>query len=135
MAVHTTTAEAGIQRVDGSGSATYHIRPLRGQVLVRLLPLEYQRAGKLHLPDIAVANERGQKTLPRKAIVIAIGQWRTTKQGLSILPDFHPGQRVLVSEYFGTKLTRNFGEEYRLCRIDDVLAVLEETLEAPATKA
>lgn len=134
MAIHTTVAEAGIPPVNGSGSG--RIRPLRGQVLVRLSPFEYQTRGGLHLPDIATTNERGEKQLPRKAIVVAIGPWRTTRDGRhSILPDFQVGQRVLVSEYFGTKLTRRFGDDYRLCRVDDVLAVLEETLEAPPAKA
>lgn len=67
-----------------------------------------------------------EKARPRKGVVIAIGAWRKTKQGFAILPDFQPGDTVLVSEYLGTKMTRNIGEQYRLCRIDDVLAVLTE---------
>lgn len=133
MAVHTETVEARIPGLDGG--RPYRIRPLKGQVLVKLLPHEYRSHGGLVLPDCLPLFLDGEgKKLPRKAIVLAVGQWRTTKQGLSILPDFQPGQRVLVDEYFGTKLTRNIGEEYRLCRVDDVLAVLEETLEAPSVK-
>lgn len=135
MGVHTETVEARVPRIDEPGSRTYKIRPLRGQVLVRLLPPEYNLAGGLVLPDyLPLFEERGDKKLPRKAIVIAVGQWRKTKQGFHILPDFHPGQRVLVSEYFGTKLTRNIGEEYRLCRIDDVLAIVETELTSPEPK-
>jgi len=106
------------------------LKPLRGQVLVRLIPHDLFTKGGLLLPEIATFNERGEKQLPRKAIVVAIGAWRQTKQGFHILPDFHVGQRVLISEYFGTKLTRGFSEHLRLCRIDDVLAVLEEELSA-----
>ncbi len=129
MAVHTETAQTGVPTSDER--RPYRVKPLKGQVLVRLFPHELSTRGGLILPDIALFNERGEKQLPRKAIVVAVGQWRQTNQGYSILPDFAPGQRVLVSEYFGTKLTRNMGEEYRLCRIDDVLAVLEEELTAP----
>lgn len=112
------------------------IKPLKGQVLVRLIPPEYNSAGGLVLPQcIPLFAEDDEKKLPRKGVVIAVGQWRQTKQGFHILPDFHPGQRVLVDEYFGTKLTRGIGEEFRLCRIDDVLAVIEEELTAPAPKA
>lgn len=67
-----------------------------------------------------------EKAWPRKGKVLAIGAWRTTKAGFAILPDFKPGDTVLVNEYLGTKLTRNIGETYRLCRVDDVLAVLTE---------
>lgn len=77
------------------------------------------------LPDGYTGNERGEKALPRKALVMAIGPWRKTKQGFAVLPDIKIGDRVLASEYLGTKLTRNIGENLRLCRIDDVLAVLE----------
>lgn len=100
------------------------IRPLTNQVLIRLLPLNPLTDGGLHLPDIAQTAAQGEKARPRKGLVIAIGPWRTGKKGLAILPDFQPGQTVLVSEYTGTKLTRDLGENYRICRVDDVLAIL-----------
>ena len=100
------------------------IKPLRNQVLIRLLPPEYEG---LIFHDLE-HSERGAKLMGRKGVVVAVGKWRTTKQGLSILPDFHPGQRVWLNEYTATKLTRDIGENYRLCKIDDVLAVCEETL-------
>lgn len=101
-----------------------NVRPLTGQVLVRILPDEYEGL-IFHDPTLA---ERGEKSPPRKAVVLAVGPWRKTKQGFSVLPDIHVGQRVLVSEYVGTKLTRNLGENLRLMRVEDVLAVYEETL-------
>ena len=103
------------------------IKPLTGQVLLRLLPTEAFSDGGLMLPDIYTGNEPGKKALPRKALVIAIGPWKKTKQGFALLPEIKVGEQVLVSEYLGTKLTRNIGENLRLCRIDDVLAILEET--------
>ena len=101
------------------------IKPLTGQVLLQVLPPESNTAGGLILPDIAQLTARGEKALPRKAVVMAIGPWKKTKQGFAVLPDIKLGDKVLVSEYLGTKLTRNIGENLRLCRIDDVLAVLE----------
>jgi chaperonin GroES len=103
------------------------IRPMQGQVLVRLMPPDYWNPVGLHIPESAQLAPRGEKAYPRKASVVAIGPWRKTKQGYAVLPDFHPGQTVICNEYLGTKLTRNIGEQYRLCRIDDVLAVCEET--------
>lgn len=102
------------------------IRPLTGQVLIRLLPQDTFTDGGLVLPDVAKESPQGKKRQPRKGLVIAVGKWRKTKQGFSILPEIHAGQRVLVSEYLGTKLTRHIGEHLRLCRIDDVLAILTE---------
>jgi chaperonin GroES len=100
------------------------IRPLTGHCLIRILPPDEKTSSGLWLAD--VAQERGEKARPRKGFVIACGPWKTTKQGYAILPDFRPGDTVLLSEYIGTKLTRAIGENLRLCRVDDVLAVVEE---------
>jgi co-chaperonin GroES (HSP10) len=102
------------------------VRPLRGQVLVRLLPQDFHTNGGLHLPELFA--EDNEKAMPRKGVVVSIGSWRKTKDGHSILPDFRPGSRVLFNEYAGKRLTRDFGENYRMCKIDDLLAVLEEEL-------
>ena len=107
-----------------------NIKPLKNQVLVRLLPREAFTDSGLVLPDIAQESPKGEKRKPRKALVVAIGNWRTTKQGFSILPDFHVGQRVLINTYAGTALDRGISEHLRLCRIDDVLAVCEEATPA-----
>jgi len=101
------------------------LKPLKNQVLISLLPQDTTTAGGLFLPDVAQEASKGEKAYPRKGIVIAIGAWRQTKAGFAILPDFKPGDTVLVNEYLGTKLTRNIGENYRLCLVDDVLAVCD----------
>lgn len=67
---------------------------------------------------------RGEKPQPRKGTVIAVGPWKKTKQGFAVLPDFKPGETVLLNEHAGTKLTRDLGENYRICRVDDVLCLL-----------
>lgn len=108
------------------------LKPLKNQVLISLLPPESKTAAGLFLPDCAQLAPAFEKAWPRKGTVLAIGPWRTTKAGFAILPDFKPGDTVLVNEYLGTKLTRNIGEQYRLCRVDDVLAVLTENGETAA---
>lgn len=102
------------------------IRPLTNQCLIRILPPDDKTQGGLLLPDIAQGSPQGEKARPRRGLVIAVGPWKTTKQGFSILPDFRPGDTVLLSEYIGTKLTRAIGENLRLCRVNDVLAVIAE---------
>lgn len=108
------------------------LRPLKNQVLISLLPLE-ANAGSIFLPDVAREDPLGQKHRPRKGVVVAIGEWRKTKAGFAILPDFQPGDTVLISDYSGAKLTRNIGENYRLCRVEDVLAVVTKNGDSQAT--
>lgn len=102
------------------------IRPLTNQVLVRLLPLNPVTDGGLHLPDIAQTAAQGEKARPRKGVVIAIGPWRTGKKGLAILPDVRINDTVLVSEYTGVKCSRGIGENLRIVKLEDVLAVIED---------
>lgn len=104
-----------------------NIRPFRNQVLIAVLPPDSKTDGGLFLPDVAQFAERGEKPRPRRGTVLAIGAWRTTKQGLAILPDFRPGDQVIISEHSGTKLTRTIGENLRLCNVEDVLAKVDET--------
>lgn len=101
------------------------IRPLPGQVLVRALPPEDKTYGGLFLPDIAHDPAVGDKAKPFKALVLAIGPWKKTKQGFGILPEFGIGHTVLCTPYAGVKLGRHLGERMQLVRSEDVLAVVE----------
>lgn len=101
------------------------IRPLTNQALIEVLPNETQTHSGLFIPDQAKAGERGEKKAPFKGLVVAVGKWKTTRLGFSVLPEIQPGQKVLCSAYSGQALTRNIGERYRLVRVDDVLAVID----------
>lgn len=101
------------------------IRPLQGQVLIRLLPNPPESFGGIVLPDVAFDRSPEDKHKPRFGLVIACGPWKKTKSGFAILPEIKPGDEVLVSEYRGTKLTREIGETLRICRLEDVLALIE----------
>lgn len=102
-----------------------NIKPLTGQILVRALPPEDRTASGLLLPESAQVADRGEKARPFKAIVMAIGPWRRTKQGFGVLPEFGIGHCVLCTPYAGTKLNRNLGERLQLVRSEDVLALVE----------
>ena len=104
------------------------IKPLRGQALVRLIPRDYQSTAGLVLPDTAFERKPGEKEQPVKAVVLAVGPWRTARNGYSILPEVQPGQRVIVTVYKGTKVTRGLGEHLMLVDVDDILGVLQEEL-------
>lgn len=132
MAVHIETVEAGIPA--GDAHRPYRVRPLSNQVFVRIAPKERNSIGGLILPD-ALRLFATEKKPPVRATVISVGGWRKTKAGLSILPDISPGQMVLVDGYNGLKCVLGVNDEYRLCSIDDVLAIVEETLDAPPDQA
>lgn len=102
-----------------------NIKPLKGQVLLRLLPHKGETEGGLLLPDIALEDARGEKARPRYAIVLAVGKWKTTKQGLSVLPDVSVGDKVIANLYSGVKLRRSIGDNLMLTRFDDVLCKVQ----------
>lgn len=104
------------------------IRPLKGQALVRLIPRDYQTLSGLVLPDIAYERKEGEREQPVKAHVVAIGPWRTGRNGFAIIPEIRVGQRVIVSVYRGTKVTREIGGHYMLVDVEDILACLQEEL-------
>lgn len=104
------------------------IRPLTGQVLVQALRPDDKTESGLFIPDIAQESVRGEKAKPFKALVLALGPWKKTKNGYGILPDFGIGHTVLCTPYAGQKLSRNIGERYQLVRSEDVLAVVETTI-------
>jgi co-chaperonin GroES (HSP10) len=100
------------------------IRPLQGQALVLLLPRD-EKIGEIFIAE--TANSSGSKFVkrsPRKAIVQAIGPWRTTRNGKAILPDFRKGDTVVLNDYIGNRLTHDVKDHLRLVKVDDVLGVL-----------
>jgi len=110
-----------------SPERTVRIRPLRCECLVRLLPQNYC-PGEIILPDVET---KGEKAGASRALVVAIGQWKKTRQGLSILPDFMVGQVVIVSKYLGISL-REIKTDLKLVHVDDVLAVETHEIKSPS---
>jgi co-chaperonin GroES (HSP10) len=105
------------------------IRPFRGKVLLFIYPYEDTSAGGIFIPEDARGGSVLEKSKPRRARVMAVGEWKTIQKDgkiFHILPDFKQGDLVIVSDYAGTKMSRGVDENLRLCGIDDVLAILEE---------
>jgi chaperonin GroES len=100
-----------------------NLRPLTGQVLVEILPENSVTAGGLFIPDTAKVKDDMGKLPPLKARVIRLGRWPQKKNGLCALPEFSPGDTVLVSQYSGEKV-KSLGQMFRLVGLDDVLAKL-----------
>ena len=101
-----------------------NIQPLRGQCLIEILPPDESISGII-IPDNARLTPKGEKLPPEKGIVRRLGPWPQKKGGLCVLPEFVPGDKVLVSQYSGQKMQREIGEQFRMVRVEDVLAVLK----------
>lgn len=102
------------------------IRPLKNQVLVEVLPPDEQSAGGIVIPENVREGSKDEKKPVLKGRVLAIGPWRTTKAGFSILPDFQIGNTVVISPYRGTQVGKYVDGRMRLVKTEDVLAVLTQ---------
>lgn len=107
------------------------IRPLTGQALIEILPDESRTPGGIELPQISLSAEAVQEThtnptkpRPLTGIVREIGQWPTLDNGMSLMPEFGRGARVIVGFNSGVQMQRNIGERFRMVKISDVIAVL-----------
>jgi co-chaperonin GroES (HSP10) len=102
------------------------IKPLTGQVLLRELPCDDKTSSGLWIPPVANDAQRGEKTKPFKALVIALGPWKKNSRGCAFLPPVAPGSEVICDAYHGERLSRTIGENLRLVDSDAILAVIEE---------
>lgn len=111
------------------------IRPLTGQVLVRILPRDTRSPGGIELPEVHLSPEAVQETHrnpspppPEMGIVEAIGKWPKTRSGMLLMPEFGVGARVVVGHHAGQQLARSMGEKLRLVNVREVLAVLSDSV-------
>ena len=93
------------------------VRPLNDRIIVKRLEEEEKTKGGIIIPDTA-------KEKPIEGKVIAVGDGRITKEGKKIPMEIKKGDRVLFAKYGGTEIKME-GEEYRMMKEDDVLAVIE----------
>jgi chaperonin GroES len=92
------------------------IRPLGDRVVVKRIKEEEKTKGGIIIPDSA-------KEKPVEALVIAVGNGKTLKDGKVHPLDVKAGDRVLFGKYSGTEVKLD-GEEHVILREDDLLAVL-----------
>lgn len=107
------------------------IRPLTGQILLRILPRETISSGGIAFPqrhlspeEVQERNHNPEPPPPDFGEVLAIGPWPRLKNGLALPPPFPAGAKVIVREGSGQKLSRDVGERLKLVRNEDVLAVI-----------
>ncbi len=92
------------------------IRPLADRVVVKRIKEEEKTKGGIIIPDTA-------KEKPVEALVVAVGNGKTLKDGKVRPLEVKEGDRVLFGKYSGTEVKLD-GEEHVILREDDLLAVL-----------
>ncbi|RJP24557.1 MAG: co-chaperone GroES [Candidatus Abyssobacteria bacterium SURF_5] len=94
------------------------LKPLKDNIVVKVLEAEAKTGGGLFLPDTA-------KEKPQKAKVIAVGSGRRLKGGDLVPPSVKKGDTVLFGKYSGSEV-RVDKDEYLILSEKDILAILEE---------
>jgi chaperonin GroES len=92
------------------------LKPLADRVIVKGLEAEEKTAGGIVLPDTA-------REKPQEGEVVAVGPGKVTESGKVVPLEVCVGDRVVFSKYGGDEITHD-GEEYKILRESDILAVL-----------
>ncbi len=92
------------------------IRPLSDRIVVKRLDQEEKTKGGIIIPDTA-------KEKPLEALVVAVGNGKTLKNGKVRPLDVKAGDRVLIGKYSGNEVKID-GVEHVIINEDDVLAVV-----------
>lgn len=93
-------------------------QPLGNRVLVKPSPAEEMTKSGIIIPDTA-------KDKSQQAEVIAVGPGWTDEKGVAHKVEVKPGDRVLMPLYGGDDIKID-GEEYKIVRGDDLLAVIDK---------
>jgi chaperonin GroES len=92
------------------------IRPLSDRIVVKRLDQESKTKGGIIIPDTA-------KEKPLEALVVAVGNGKTLKNGKVRPLDVKAGDKVLIGKYTGNEVKLD-GVEHVIINEDDVLAVI-----------
>ncbi len=97
------------------------IRPLSDRILAKRVEEENRTAGGLFIPDNA-------KEKPLEALVISVGSGKLLPNGTVQPVAVKAGDKILVAKYAGSDV-KLVGKDHIIVREEDVLAVLEESLQ------
>ena len=92
------------------------IRPLSDRIVVKRLDSEEKTKGGIIIPDTA-------KEKPLEALVVAVGNGKTLKNGKVRALEVQAGDKVLIGKYTGNEVKLD-GVEHVIINEDDVLAVI-----------
>jgi chaperonin GroES len=99
-----------------------NIRPLYDRIVVKRIEEQNTTHHGIVIPDSA-------KEKPQEGEVIAIGHGKRVEDGSLCALDVAVGDRVLFGKYSGSETKLN-GVEYIIMREDDVLGILDSSVQA-----
>jgi chaperonin GroES len=94
-----------------------NFKPIRDRIVIKMSEAETVTKTGLVIPDAAAEK-------PSQGQVLAAGAGRITEDGTTIPMEVKAGDRVLFSKHAGQTVKVD-GEEYRIMREDDVMAIVE----------
>jgi len=94
-----------------------NVRPLHDRIIVQRLEEQEQKVGGIIIPDTA-------KEKPQQGKVIAVGSGKAKDDGKRVPLDVKSGDTILFGKYSGQEIKLD-GDEFRIMREDEVLAVVE----------
>jgi chaperonin GroES len=95
-----------------------NIKPLGDHVVVKLMEEEKVTASGIVLPDTI------DKDKKEEGVVVAVGPGKMLDSGKRADMEVSVGQKVLFKKWGGDEV-KVAGEEYKIIRMDDILAVLQ----------
>lgn len=101
----------------GNTKKSVKIMPIGDRILVKHIDeAQDQVKGGIIIPDSA-------KDKPQEAKIIALGTGQKNENGKIVDFDVKVGDMVVISKYGGTEFDIE-GEQYKIVRQDDILAIL-----------
>ncbi len=95
-----------------------NIKPLGDHVVVKLMEEEKVTASGIVLPDTV------DKEKKEEGEVVAVGPGKMLETGSRASMEVSVGQKVLFKKWGGDEVKVD-GQEYKIIRMDDILAVLQ----------
>ena len=92
------------------------LKPLADRVVVQPAAAEEKTKSGIIIPDTA-------KEKPQRGEVVAVGDGKTSDQGMLIKPTVKVGDTVLYGKYSGTEITMD-GTDYLIMKESDILAIV-----------
>lgn len=117
-AAKSTPAKAFVTHTTKKIDLRNFVTPLDDRVMVQLAPAEKMTAGGLYIPD-SVMNVSGNL----EGLVVSIGRGHRNKKGHVRPMDLKVGDKVLFSEYAGSKIKIQ-DQDLLIIREADVLGVI-----------
>jgi chaperonin GroES len=93
-----------------------NLKPLGDRVIIKPAPAEEKTKGGLYIPDTG-------KEKPQNGEVVAVGPGKTADNGVLVVPEVKPGQKVLYGKYSGTEINID-GQDYLIMREADIFAII-----------